>query len=137
MAIRLPNGGRASVQGALRDLKQQFNEFEAGAFLAPVTIADATTIEIDWRDLVYGRLTLEGNRTLALPTNGVPGTGIYIEVTQDATGGRTLAFASGFMFAGKVAPVLSTAAGAMDVLFISCRSTTSFVASVDLDVGEP
>lgn len=66
-----------------------------------------------------GILTLTGNATLSAPTNLQPGSYLLI-VTQDATGNRTMSFASAYKWAGGFAPVLSTAANAIDILsFVS------------------
>jgi len=60
-------------------------------------------------------VTLAGNRTLANPTNKQPGSYSLI-VTQDATGSRTLAYGTDYIWPGGTAPTLSTAASAVDVL---------------------
>jgi hypothetical protein len=56
----------------------------------PQALVDATTITIDAATGSEHRVTLAGNRTLAVPTNGTDGQMLLLRVTQDATGGRTL-----------------------------------------------
>jgi hypothetical protein len=71
-------------------------------------------------------VTIAGNRILANPTNGVNGQRITVEVTQDATGGRTLSFGTAFAFSTNLPqPVMSTSAGVTDYLQFTYSSTTS------------
>ncbi len=93
---------------------------------AAVALTDAATIAVDWATFINATVTLGGNRTLGLPTNGQPGTWRTIQVTQDGTGSRTLAYTAGYKFPGGVAPTLSTAAGAIDRLIIYCRTSSIF-----------
>ncbi len=95
----------------------------AAAFVA---LTDAASVALDWDSGVNFSLTLGGNRTLANPTNGQPGTWRHVLVTQDGTGSRALSFGSQYKFTQGLAPTLSTAAGAVDALSILCVSATSF-----------
>ncbi len=61
-------------------------------------------------------LTIGGNRTLGAPTNLRAGSTYILAVTQDGTGSRTLAYNAVFKWPSGIAPVLSTAAGAKDLL---------------------
>ena len=79
-------------------------------------LTDAANIAWDLDNNQSARVTLAGNRTLDNPTNIVDGGAYTLVITQDATGSRTLAYGSVFLFPGGSAPVLSTAAGAVDVL---------------------
>jgi hypothetical protein len=67
------------------------------------TLTDAATINISLNDNNYYRVVLAGNRTLAFPTN-LPSAGnrqgYIIEVVQDGTGGRTLAFSGSYNLGG-------------------------------------
>lgn len=89
----------------------------AGLFAAmvPQALADAATITPDFSAGINFTLTLGGNRTLANPLYPQPGAGGVIVVTQDGTGGRSLAFGSAWKFPSG-APVLSNTAGATDVI---------------------
>jgi hypothetical protein len=84
---------------------------------AEVTLTDAATIAVDMSTFINAVVTLGGNRTLGNPTNEQPGTFGYIRFVQDATGSRTISPGTDWEFAGGVAPVLSTAANAQDLLF--------------------
>jgi hypothetical protein len=67
---------------------------------------------------------------MANPANAVAGQSGLIALVQDATGNRTLAWAANWDWEGGVAPTLSSAAGAVDVVAYWCRSPTSIVASL-------
>lgn len=61
-------------------------------------------------------VTMNANATVSAPSNLVTGKGFVIEIIQDGTGGWTLAYNTVFKFPGGAAPILSTAAGAIDLL---------------------
>lgn len=83
------------------------NTFAANAW---VTVAYAATIAIDQSTGFDFTTTLTGNCTLGTMTNKKQQSGI-IEVKQDATGGRTLAFSTDFVIPGGT-PTIDTAANA-------------------------
>lgn len=95
-------------------LLAQANVFTRGQTVTPVALTDAASIATDASLSNSFSVTLGGNRTLANPTNLQNGQVLNWLVTQDGTGNRTLAYGSLFKWAGGVAPVLSTAAGARD-----------------------
>lgn len=97
---------------------------------APVTLTDAATIAVDWDTFINGVVTLGGNRTLGNPTNGQPGTWRRIQFNQDGTGSRTITWSNQYVHPGGVDAVLSTAASAIDTIYIYCRSSTVFEVSV-------
>ncbi len=74
-------------------------------------LTDAATINIPAQITSDFKVTLGGNRTLGNPTGMQDGQVFSIRIKQDATGTRTLAFASKWKLLG-VAPTLSTAANA-------------------------
>lgn len=78
------------------------------------TLTDGVTINWSMANSRMAQVTLGGNRTMAAPTNMLPGSAILF-VKQDATGGRTLTWNSAFKWPGGVAPALSSAANAVDV----------------------
>jgi hypothetical protein len=92
------------------------NSWSGAQRLTPVALTDAATIAVDLSLANNFTVTLGGNRTLGNPTNQVAGQAGQIVVTQDGTGSRTLSYASRWKFPAGTAPVLSTAAGAVDVL---------------------
>jgi hypothetical protein len=98
---------------------------------ALTALTDAATIAVDLKTGVNFTVTLGGNRTLGFPSNPQVGQCGVIYVVQDGTGSRTLAYGSGYKFAGGSAPVLSTAAGTIDRLTYFVRSATH----VDIDAS--
>jgi hypothetical protein len=84
---------------------------------APVTLTDAATIAVDMGTFLNAVVTLGGNRTLGQPSNTKNGQSGCIEIIQDGSGNRTLAYHSDWKFAGGTDPTLSTAIGAIDLLF--------------------
>jgi hypothetical protein len=95
-----------------------------------VTLTDATTIAVDMSTFLNASVTLGGNRTLGNPTNTKVGQTGYIKIVQDATGSRTLAYGSNWEFGGGIAPVLTTTANAVDILFYQVLSSTSILGSM-------
>jgi hypothetical protein len=84
---------------------------------APVTLTDAATIATNAALASTFRVTLGGNRTLGNPTNPTDGQLVRWEITQDATGGRTLTLDSKFVLGSDLTAIaLSSAAGKTDVL---------------------
>lgn len=87
---------------------------------APVALVDAITVAVDLSAANnFSLLTTSGvgaTRQLGAPTNASPGQSGIIEVTQDTAGSRALTYASVWKFSGGIAPPLSTAANAIDLL---------------------
>ena len=84
------------------------------------TLTDAATISWNVQTQQVAKVTLGGNRTLDAPTNMVDGFTYILRVIQDGTGSRTLAYNAVYKWPGGVAPVLSTAINAIDILtFVS------------------
>ncbi len=66
----------------------------------------------------YFTITIAGNRTMDIPTNPTDGQIITYEIKQDATGSRTITWASaagGFSFGSGSTPILSTTANKVDL----------------------
>lgn len=80
------------------------------------TLTSGATVNTDVVNGVAFALTLGTNAALANPTNMADGMSLMWRIKQDGTGSRTLSYGSKFKFPGGTAPVLSTAAGAVDVL---------------------
>lgn len=77
----------------------------------PVALVDGASIAWNLDDAPMAKVTLGGNRTMAAPTNQRDGGMFVLEVTQDGTGGRTLAWNVAFEFGLEGTPVQPTAAG--------------------------
>lgn len=96
----------------------------------PVTLTDASTIAVDMATFLNAVVTLGGNRTLGAPSNPKNGQSGCIEIIQDGTGTRTLAYHADWLFAGGTDPVLSTVAGTKDLLFYQVLSTGKTYANL-------
>jgi hypothetical protein len=95
--------------------------------LAWVALTDGATVTPNMANGINFTWTIAGStRTLAFPTNAIAGQTMTIEITQDATGNRLWAPASGYHWAGGTDPVLSTAGGSVDV--VTCIFKSSSVA---------
>jgi hypothetical protein len=92
------------------------DEIQAGVGGLVSVLTDATTVAVDASLANFYTLTLGDNRTLGNPSNGHAGQTIQIQITQDGTGTRTLAYGNNWTFEGGSAPVLSTGAGDVDIL---------------------
>jgi hypothetical protein len=137
-----PAGGIAAtnVQAAIEELDteaaklasvQSFTAAQRGSIVA---LTDGATITPDFATGNNFSVTLAGNRTLANPTNLTAGQSGVIVVTQDATGGRTLAFGSNWKFPGGTAPTLTTTADAVDVIAYYVESSSRITARLVGDV---
>lgn len=89
-----------------------------------ITLTDGANIDWNTANGQVAKVTLAGNRTMNAPTNLQNGASYTIQVTQDATGSRTLAWNTIFKFTGGVAPTLSTAASARDHITFKYNGTT-------------
>lgn len=90
-----------------------------------VALTSGTTITPDGNNGFNFTLTLAHNATLANPSNFKSGQSGIIVITQDGTGSRTMAYGSNWKFPGG-SPVLSTAAGAVDLLAYAVVGSTIY-----------
>ena len=90
---------------------------------ALTTLTDAGTVAIDASLGPEFKVTIGGNRTLANPSNTIEGQRIFLSVTQDGTGSRTLGFGSNWVSIDPTTS-LNTVAG-----------STSLVTAIARDVG--
>lgn len=95
-----------------------------------VALTDAATVAVDLSAGINFSLTIGGNRTLGAPSNTKNGQMGAIVITQDGTGSRTLAYHANWKFAGGTDPTLSTAAGAVDILFYQVISSSSIFGTL-------
>lgn len=92
------------------------NTFTQQQGFPEATLTDAATISWNLQTQQCATVTLGGNRTLDTPSNMRAGYTYMLRVVQDGTGSRTLAYHADYLFPGGADPVLSTAAGAIDIL---------------------
>lgn len=103
--------------------------FTGAVVEAAVALTFATTIALDASLGNTFRVTLTASTgTLGAPSNPTDNQKIVVEVTQDGTGSRTLAYNSVFQFpTANPAPTLSTAANSTDwLMFIYNSSKTKW-----------
>lgn len=103
----IANGGSGAATAVLA--RAALNKGEAA-------LADAATVATDASLGNVFTVTLGGNRTLGAPTNLAAGATYLWRITQDGGGSRTLAYNAAFKFPGGLAPVLTTAAGSIDII---------------------
>lgn len=113
------------VDTAKTDVAQSFTAAQRGTVSA---LTDGATITPNFAVANNFSVTLGGSRTLANPTNLTAGQHGVIVITQDGTGGRTLAFGSYWKFPAGSAPTLTTTANAVDVLAYYVESSTRITA---------
>lgn len=94
------------------------------------TLTDAGTIALDLSLANNYKVVLGGARTLGVPTNPVAGQTGIIDVWQDITGSRTLAYTWPYIFPGGTAPTLSTGKLVSDELYYYVRSYSTSTVTV-------
>ena len=94
----------------------QVNLFTAGQSVTPIALVDGATISTNAALGNNFFVTLAGNRTLSNPINLANGQIVNWRITQDGTGSRTLSYGGIFKWPSGSAPVLTTAAGAVDFI---------------------
>ena len=106
----------------------------SGAFKTPlVSGTDGATVTFDLNDSNTHRVTLGGNRTLAI-TNVSYGQKFTTRLTQDGTGSRTVTWFNNIHWAGGTAPTLTTTAHQTDVFGFICTAASGSIAqSGDFD----
>ncbi len=113
-----PGSSANHIRGFTNDYNS--NGLNGQLYAKQAVLIDAANIAWNLEKSQAANVTLGGNRTLSNPTNKKAGASYTLVVKQDGTGSRTLAYGTDYKWVGGVAPVLSTAAGAIDVLtFIS------------------
>lgn len=98
------------------------------AAAAGVALAESGgNVAVDLNSGINFTLAMTGNWALSNPTNGKAFQQGVIQITQDATGSRTLSYGANWKFAGGTDPVLSTAANAIDLLYYEVLADGSSV----------
>jgi hypothetical protein len=96
--------------------------------MSEVTLTDASTISWDMSTGFDFTVTLGGNRIMGAPTNPKTGQKGRLIIAQDATGGRSISSWNGvYDFSAGVAPTLSTASSAINVLYYDVRNSSSIL----------
>jgi hypothetical protein len=126
--------GTGSILRAAGDVIAALTAKSVADALAEVALTAAATIACDMSAGINFGVTLGGNRTLGLPTNMTPGKTGRFRFTQDATGSRTLAYASGWKFPSATAPVLTTTAARADYLYYEVLTSSTIWGSLNRDI---
>jgi hypothetical protein len=120
--------GAATVSGAVTVSLPGTVIFPGSAQTPPSVVAfNASAMAVNCALSNVFTSTFTGNVTTA-PTMSTPGDGQTINwfITQDGTGSRTMIWPAAFKWPGGSAGVLSTAAGAVDLLVATYRASTGF-----------
>jgi hypothetical protein len=105
------------------------------AYSSTITLTDGATIAWNTASGQVAKVTLAGNRTVNAPTNLQDGGFYSLEIIQDATGSRTLAWNSVFKFTGAIAPTLSTDPNSKDYIVFRSDGTNLYEQGRSLGVA--
>ena len=98
--------------------------------VSPTTVdADGPTVTFDLGVSNWHAVVLGGNRTLAVAHPAVDQQ-FNIILQQDATGGRTVTWWAGILWAGGSAPTLSGTGGKRDVFTFRCVAVGTYLGFV-------
>lgn len=125
--VRTANQNNVSIVNGNIDLGVNIaKKNSVGTFTKAQVVAKSAFVDVDWSRGNNIELPLTGNITsVPAPTNAVPGQIMNLYIRQDATGGRTITgWNSVYKFNGAL--TLSTAANAVDIITIICKSSTEF-----------
>lgn len=90
-----------------------------------VTATDGATVTFNLANGNRQKVTLGGNRTLAI-SNASVGQAFIIDLIQDGTGSRTVTWFSTIKWAGGSAPTLTTTASKIDTFGFLCTSSGNY-----------
>ena len=107
----------------------------AQAYSIPVSVSVVTSaVSLDFATGNNFTTILNGNVSIANPSNVQPGQSGIIYIVQDGTGSRTMSFNSNWKFEGGNAPTLSTGASDVDALIYNVRTSTAISAFSVLNI---
>jgi hypothetical protein len=124
----LANGSSAQDAAAFGQIMPKTGGTFTGAVVeAAVALTFATTITVNAALGNTFRVTLTASTgTLDVPSNPTDNQKMIVEVKQDATGSRTMAYNAAYQFTTALpSPTLSTAANAVDILVFIYNSTST------------
>lgn len=125
--VRSANMNNISINNGIMDVGINIaKKNTANVFTKAQIAAKQTFVDTDWSRGNNFEIVMTSNITsVPAPTNAVAGQVVNLIVKQDATGGRTLSgWNSVYKFNGTL--TLSTAANAVDIITIICKSSTEF-----------
>jgi hypothetical protein len=92
--------------------------------MAVQTLTDGATVSWDMSTAINAKVTLGGNRTLAV-SNPVLGATYSLGVIQDGTGSRTMTWPASFDWGTTGAPTLTTTASKRDRITVFCTDAST------------
>ena len=117
---RMFTGARivARLEALTGNARLSYNSLQDTPSASPsvVALADGANIAWNWNSGQVATVTLDGDRTLSVPTNGLDDSLYLLRATQDATGGRSLTLHTSIDRGDVAAPSLSSDGGDTDVL---------------------
>lgn len=119
---RLVAGHGLAISGA----GTSASPYAISAAVPILTLTDAANIAWNTATSPTAEVTIQGNRTLDLPTNIQNGGTYQLWVMQDNIGGRTLTGGAGVTIAGSI----STAANSVGLISFSCRGGALYGVAV-------
>ena len=119
----------ARIAAAFAAYLDTVNGYTKQQYALNVGLVDAPTIAWDLDVAQFAFVDLEGNRTLATPTN-MRNRGVYsLHVIQDATGGRTLSYSGVYRWPGGVAPTIDPTPSSRTILRFESNGSLMFGSS--------
>jgi hypothetical protein len=120
--------GDGNHKGTWRKVYDTGNDSSLVKLNAEQTLTDGTTVTFNVSNGINAKVTLGGNRTLAI-SNAIAGQTLVLKVIQDATGSRTLALPANCKVqnGGGGAVTLTAAANAVDILTFYFDGTNFWV----------
>jgi len=125
-----------TTEFGLLDVSQPWTAIQSAPYVAMGTTASA--LDLDWSDGHYQKFTMTGNFTLGAGTNkpaANQGATIVLELTQDGTGTRTLAYNAEYKFQFGISPTLTTTAAAIDKLILELMSDGNVEVTMKVNVS--
>lgn len=127
-------GTRTDRVPSLADVTAMANRIINERAAAVQAITDGANLIWDWDNAFNFTVTIAGNRTLQVPTNGLDYTVYQLLITQDSTGSRTVTLHASIDRGGRDQPELSTQGGTTDLLIFEKWGNTVRYLGVVLDV---
>lgn len=96
----------------------------ADASATKATSSGSGSYAVSFAATYWHERTLTGNSTISTPTGARLGVTYLLDLKQDGTGGRTGSFSTNIDFGAAGAPTLSTGAGKIDRMILTCIDAT-------------
>lgn len=126
VAVASGGTGATTLAGAGIAVLGSTNAFTKSQGGPTGALTDAATVAWNAGNIQVATLTIAGNRTLGAPSGLTAGQTYILIVTQGSGGSHTLAYNAVFKWPSGSAPVLSTTAGAVDILTFVTNGTNLY-----------